>query len=58
MEVVVCRTCLQKPKDVVFEGLSSEGLVIEVVENEEEEEEEEEMKREVREFENYREDRS
>ena len=40
MEVVVCRSCLQRLKDVVFEGLSSEGLVLEV-ENDEEEKEKE-----------------
>ena len=41
---------------MVFEGLSEEGLVIEVVENDEEVgEEEEEMWREVREFENKKE---
>ena len=39
MEVVVCRSYLQRLKDVVFEKLSSEGLVMEV-ENDEEDEEE------------------
>ena len=39
MEVVVYRLCLQRPKDVVFEGLSSEGLVMKL-ENDEEDEEE------------------
>ena len=43
IEVTVYRSCLQRPKDVIFEGLSSEGLVMEVVENNEEDEEEEEM---------------
>ena len=40
MTVVVCRSCLQRPKDVVFEEFGAEGLVMEV-ENDEEEEEEE-----------------
>ena len=42
MEIVVCRSCLQRPKDVVFEGLSCEGLVMEMLENDEEDEEEKE----------------
>ena len=43
MEFVVYRSCLQKTKDVVFEGFSGEGLVMEVeVENEEEDEGEQE----------------
>ena len=37
MEVIVFDSCLQRPKDVIFEGLSEEGLVIEV-ENDDEEE--------------------
>ena len=32
IEVVVFESYLQRPKDVVFEGLSSEGLVMVVVE--------------------------
>ena len=32
IEVVVFESYLQRPKDVVFEGLSSEGLVTVVVE--------------------------
>ena len=32
MEVVVFESYLQRPKDMVFEGLSSEGLVMVVVE--------------------------
>ena len=36
MSLVVFESFLQRPKDVVFEGLSEEGLVMEV-ENEEEE---------------------
>ena len=50
MSLIVFRSCLQRPKDVVFEGLSEEGLVIEVENGEEDEEEEERMQREVREF--------
>ena len=42
IEVMVCRSCLQRPKDVVFEGFGEEGLV-KVMENDEEGEEEEEM---------------
>ena len=56
MSLVVFESFLQRPKDVVFEGLSEEGLVIEVENGEKDEEEEEErMQREVREFENKRE---
>ena len=29
IEVVVFRFCLQRPKDVIFEGLSRESLVME-----------------------------
>ena len=36
MSLVVFKSFLQRPKDVVFEGLSEEGLVMEVVENDEE----------------------
>ena len=43
MEVVVCRSYLQRPKDVVFEGFSEEGLVIEVENDKEDEREEEGM---------------
>ena len=32
MEVVVFESCLQRPKDVIFEGVSDEGLVMMVVE--------------------------
>ena len=42
MEVVVWRSCLQRPKDVVFKGFGGEGLV-KVMENYEEGEQEEEM---------------
>ena len=28
MELVVFKSCLQRPKDVIFEGLSDEGLVM------------------------------
>ena len=38
MEVVVFDSCFQRPKDVIFEGLSEESLVMEV-ENDEEDEE-------------------
>ena len=41
MEVVVFDSCLQRPKEVIFEGLGEKGLVMEV-ENDEEDEEEEE----------------
>ena len=30
MEVIVFDSCLQRPKDVIFKGLSEEGLIIEV----------------------------
>ena len=49
MSLVVFRSLLQRPKDVVFEGLSEGSLVIEV-EKEEDEEEEERMWRDVGEF--------
>ena len=32
VKVVVFESCLQRPKDVIFEGLSNEGLVMVVVE--------------------------
>ena len=38
VKVVVFEFCLQRPKYVIFEGLSEEGLVM-VMENDEEEEE-------------------
>ena len=38
VKIVVFESCLQRLKDVIFEGLSEEGLVM-VVENDEEEEE-------------------
>ena len=41
MEVVVFDSCLQRPKEVIFERLSEKGLVMEV-ENDKEDEEEEE----------------
>ena len=46
MEFVVFDSCLQRPKDVIFERLSEEGLVMEV----ENGEEEQRMQREVGEF--------
>ena len=33
MSLVVFESFLQRPKDVIFEGLGEEGLVMEVVEN-------------------------
>ena len=39
MELVVFRSYFQRPKDVIFEGLSNEGLVMVVLKNDEEEEE-------------------
>ena len=50
MSLVVFRSLLQRPKDVVFEGLSEGSLVMEVEKEEEDEEEEERMQREVGEF--------
>ena len=41
MELIVFESCLQRPKDVIFEGLSSEGLIMVVWGKEEENEEEE-----------------
>ena len=41
MEVIVFASFLQRPKEVIFEGLGEKGLVIEV-ENKEEDEEKEE----------------
>ena len=43
MRLVVFRSLLQRPKDVVFEGVSEESLVMEVENDEEDEEEEERM---------------
>ena len=43
MSLVVFRSLLQRPKDVVFEGLSEGSLVMEVEKEEEDEEEEERM---------------
>ena len=43
VRVVVFESCLQTPKDVIFEGLSEGGLVIMVENDEEDDEEEEEM---------------
>ena len=43
MKLVMCRSCLQRPKDMAFEGLSNEGLLMEMVEHNEEDGEEEEM---------------
>ena len=43
MSLVVFESFLQRPKDVVFEGLSEEGLVMEVENGEEDKEEEERM---------------
>ena len=38
MELVVFDSCLQRPKDVIFEGLSEQGLVMVVKSDEEGEE--------------------
>ena len=45
----------QRSKDVIFEGLSEDGLVIVMENGEEDEGEEEEIQREVREFVSQRE---
>ena len=42
IELVVCRSYLQRSKDVVFEGFGGEGLVTEVENGDEDEKEEEE----------------
>ena len=43
MELVVFDSCLQRPKDVIFEGLSEQGLVMVVKSDEEDDEEGEQM---------------
>ena len=45
MKIVVCRSCLQRSKKVLFEGISEESLVM-VMENGEEDEEEDEEEEE------------
>ena len=42
MELVMCRSCLQRSKDVIFEGFSSEGSIMEMENDEEDDEEGEE----------------